>query len=168
MPSTFHHSATRNGGRRITTSSFGDISESLAQHLNKPFPPLKFLPVLALRVLTHLNHHDSVTGHNSRSRFSVGLRLPPYFYLSVSLHSCHRQGDEHSRLTCCSTLQCLPAAVEHDHSRIATRVLNTLASVNTLLLLLCLPAAVEDYSGIAARVLNAHSLGEYVAPHWRL
>jgi hypothetical protein len=35
-------------------------------------------------------------------------------------------------------LQGLPAAAEHDHGRIATRVLNT------------------------------HSLGEHVAPHWRL
>jgi hypothetical protein len=38
-----------------------------------------------------------------------------------------------------------------------------------LLFLQGLPAAAEhDHSRIAARVLNTHSLGEYVAPHWRL
>jgi hypothetical protein len=38
-----------------------------------------------------------------------------------------------------------------------------------LLFLQGLPAAAEhDHSRIAARVLNTHSLGEHVAPHWRL
>ncbi len=38
-----------------------------------------------------------------------------------------------------------------------------------LLFLQCLPAAAEHgHSCIAARVLNTHSLGEHVAPHWRL
>ena len=38
-----------------------------------------------------------------------------------------------------------------------------------LLFLQGLPAAAEhDHSRIAARVLNTHSLGENVAPHWRL
>lgn len=38
-----------------------------------------------------------------------------------------------------------------------------------LLFLQRLPAAAEhDHSRIAARVLNTHSLGEYVAPHWKL
>ena len=38
-----------------------------------------------------------------------------------------------------------------------------------LLFLQGLPVAAEhDHSRIAARVLNTHSLGEYVAPHWRL
>ncbi|KAN0125612.1 Ribonuclease-III-like domain containing protein [Russula decolorans] len=115
VPSTFHHSV--NGGRRITTSSSGDVSESLAQHLNKTFPPLEFPPSLAQRVLTHLSHHDSVTGHNSRFAFLGRRTLEAYMLLF---------------------LQGLPVAAEHDHSR------------------------------IAARVLNTHSLGEYVDPHWRL
>ena len=38
-----------------------------------------------------------------------------------------------------------------------------------LLFLQALPAAAEhDHSRMAHRVLNTHSLGEYVAPHWRL
>ncbi|KAF8483793.1 ribonuclease-III-like-domain-containing protein [Russula ochroleuca] len=115
VPSTFRHST--DGGRRITTPSSGHVSESLAQHLNKTFPPLEFPPALAQRLLTHLSHRDSLTGHNSRFSFLGRRTLEAYMMLF---------------------LQGLPAAAEHDHSR------------------------------IAARVLNTHGLGEHVAPHWRL
>jgi hypothetical protein len=70
------------------------------------------------------------------SRFSVGLRLPAHFYQRhLILTIAGRRTLEAYMLL---FLQGLPAAAEHDHSR------------------------------IAARVLNTHSLGEYVAPHWRL
>ena len=71
VPSTFRHSA--DGGPRVTTPSSGDVSESLAQHLNETFPPLEFPPALAQRVLTHLSHRDSLTGHNSRFSFLGGV-----------------------------------------------------------------------------------------------
>jgi hypothetical protein len=71
VPSTFHHSA--DSGRRTATPSSGDVSESLVQHLSKTFPPLEFPPELAQRVLTHLSHRDSVTGHNSRFAFLGGV-----------------------------------------------------------------------------------------------
>src|SRR6267154_1839929 len=87
VSSTLHHSV--NGGRRITTPSSGDVSELLAQHLNKTFPPLEFPPALAQRVLTHLSHHDSVTGHNSRFAFLGGVASPGSL-LSASFNSCHR------------------------------------------------------------------------------
>ena len=68
------------GGRRITILSSGDVYELLAQHLNKTFPPLEFPPALAQRVLTHLSHHDSVTGHNSRFAFLGGVASPSLLY----------------------------------------------------------------------------------------
>jgi len=88
VPSTYHHSAS--GDRRITTQSSGDVSELLAQHLNKTFPPLEFPPALAQRVLTHLSHHDSVIGHNSRFAF-LGRVASPGSLLSAPLNSCHRR-----------------------------------------------------------------------------
>ncbi|KAI0002183.1 ribonuclease-III-like-domain-containing protein [Russula compacta] len=113
--STIPHSPT--GGRRITTPSSANVSDSLAQHLNKTFPPLEFPPALAQRILTHLSHRDSIMGHNSRFSFLGRRTLEAYLLLF---------------------LQGLPAAAEHDHSR------------------------------IAARVLNTHTLGEHVAPLWGL
>ncbi|KAI0251145.1 hypothetical protein BJV78DRAFT_1275462 [Lactifluus subvellereus] len=101
----------------MTTPSSADVSKSLSQHLNQTFAPLKFPPALAQRILTHMSHHDSVIGHNSRFSFLGRRTLEAYLLLFF---------------------QGLPAAAEHDHSR------------------------------IAARVLNTHSLGEHVAPHWRL
>jgi hypothetical protein len=70
------------------------------------------------------------------SRFSVGSRLLFYFYSyhSILVIAGRRTLEAYMLLF----LQGLSAAAEHDHSRIATRVLNT------------------------------YSLGEYVAPHWRL
>lgn len=67
VPSTFHQSTDR--GRRTTTLASADVSEQLARHLNQTFTPLEFPPALAQRILTHLSHHDSVTGHNSRFTF---------------------------------------------------------------------------------------------------
>lgn len=70
------------------------------------------------------------------SRFLVGLRLPAHFYQRhlILVISGRRTLEAYMLLF----LQGLPAAAEHDHSRIAHRALNT------------------------------HSLGDYVAPHWRL
>ncbi|KAH9976185.1 ribonuclease-III-like-domain-containing protein [Lactifluus volemus] len=115
-PFTFHH--VPEGGRRLTTpTSSPDTFSSLSQHLNQTFPPLKFSPELAQRILTHISHRDSLIGHNSRFSFLGRRTLEAYLLLF---------------------LQGLPVAAEHDHARIADRVLNT------------------------------HSLGEHVAPHWRL
>jgi len=101
-PSTFHHST--DDGRRITTLTSADVSESLARHLDETFAPLKFPPALAQRILTHLSHRDSVRGHNSRFAFLGRRTLEAYLLLF---------------------LQGLSAAAEHDHSRIVARVLNT-------------------------------------------
>jgi hypothetical protein len=119
-PSTFHHSA--DGGRRITTPGSGDVSESHVQHLSKTFPPLEFPPELALRILTHLSHRDSVIGHNLCFA-SVGLHLTFCFYKFLIRFAIAgwRTLDAYMLLF----LQGLPAAAEHDHSRIAARVLNT-------------------------------------------
>lgn len=67
VPSTFHQSTDE--GRRTITLDSADVSALLARHLNKTFTPLEFPPALAQRVLTHLSHHDSVRGHNSRFTF---------------------------------------------------------------------------------------------------
>jgi hypothetical protein len=70
------------------------------------------------------------------SRFLVGLRLLAHFYQRhLTFAIAGRRTLEAYMLL---FLQGLPVAAEHDHSR------------------------------IAARVLNTHSLGEYVDPHWRL
>ncbi|KAI9508555.1 ribonuclease-III-like-domain-containing protein [Russula earlei] len=94
-----------------------DVSETLAQYLNGKFAPLQFPPALAQRILTHISHRDSAVGHNSRFAFLGRRTLEAYFLLF---------------------LQGLPAAAEHDHAR------------------------------IAARVLHSHCLGAHVAPHWGL
>jgi len=104
--------------RQVTAKpSYPDVSDSLAHYLNKTFAPLQFPPALAQRILTHLSHRDSVVGHNSRFSFLGRRTLDAYLLLF---------------------LQGLPAAAEHDHAR------------------------------IAARVLNTHCLGEHVAPRWGL
>lgn len=41
----------------------------LVEHLNGLFPPLKFPPELARRILTHGSHPSSVDGHNARFDF---------------------------------------------------------------------------------------------------
>jgi hypothetical protein len=91
---TIAHTHTEaDGGRRITTPSSGHVSESLAQHLNKTFPPLEFPPALAQRLLTHLSHRDSLTGHNSRFSFLGGVAsLVPR--LSVPSNFCHRRAKD--------------------------------------------------------------------------
>jgi hypothetical protein len=134
VPSAIPHSV--DSGRRIQTQS-ADVSEPLVQYLNQTFSPLNFPPALAQRVLTHLSHRDSVTGHNSRFAFlGADICLFPCFY------PCHLVISITGRRTLEAYLflflQGLPAAAEHDHSR------------------------------IVARVLNTHALGENVAPHWRL
>ncbi|KAI0302369.1 ribonuclease-III-like-domain-containing protein [Multifurca ochricompacta] len=103
--------------QRIATPNLPNFSDSLSQHLNQTFKPLKFPPALAQRILTHLSHRDSVIGHNSRFAFLGRRTLEAYLLLF---------------------LQGLPAAADHDHSR------------------------------IVARVLNTHTLGEHVTPHWKL
>jgi hypothetical protein len=72
VPSTFHQSTDE--GRRTTTLASTDVSAPLARHLNETFTPLEFPPALAQRILTHLSHHDSVRGHNSRFTF-LGMFL---------------------------------------------------------------------------------------------
>jgi Ribonuclease-III-like len=139
-PFTFHH--VPEGGRRLTTpTSSPDTFSSLSQHLNQTFPPLKFSPELAQRILTHISHRDSLIGHNSRfsflgiAIFIFFLPLCPLLSSNLSLSITGRRTLEAYLLL---FLQGLPVAAEHDHARIADRVLNT------------------------------HSLGEHVAPHWRL
>ena len=137
-PSTVRHST--DDSRRITTPSSPDVSESLARHLDKTFAPLEFPPSLAQRILTHLSHRDSVIGHNSRFAF-LGAFLKPFVLFPVSspcLFVIVTAGRRTLEAYLLLFLQGLTAAAEHDHSR------------------------------IAARVLNTHTLGEHVAPHWRL
>ena len=62
----------------------------------------------------------------------------------------------------------LPACFYQRHLILAITGRRTLEAY-MLLFLHGLPAAAEhDHSRIAARVLNTHTLGECVAPHWRL
>lgn len=74
-PSTVRHSTV--DSRRITKPASADVSGSLARHLDKTFAPLEFPPELAQRILTHLSHHDSVIGHNSRFAFLGPFKIIP-------------------------------------------------------------------------------------------
>lgn len=85
VPSAFRHAP--DAGRRMTTPSSADASDSLSQHLNQTFAPLKFPPTLAQRILTHISHHDSVIGHSSRFSFLGACGGPCHvIYLCSCLH----------------------------------------------------------------------------------
>jgi len=105
LASTAYATAHAPAERSITPPSSANAGpELLSQHLNETFVPLQFPPVVAQRILTHLSHRDSVTGHNSRFAFLGRRTLEAYLLLF---------------------LQGLPAAAEHDHARIVARALNT-------------------------------------------
>lgn len=77
----------------------------MEQHLNSLFPPLKFPPELAARILTHTSHPDAIYRHNARLSF-IGRRILQT-YLHLFLHSS-------------------PALhPTHDYSQISQRALNT-------------------------------------------
>ncbi|KAH9006144.1 ribonuclease-III-like-domain-containing protein [Lactarius hatsudake] len=120
LASTAYATAHAPAERRATPPTPANapaVPEHLSQHLDKTFAPLKFPPTVAQRILTHLSHRDSVTGHNSRFAFLGRRTLEAYLLLF---------------------LQALPAAARHDHAR------------------------------IVAHVLNTHTLGQHVAPRWKL
>ncbi|KAL6304703.1 ribonuclease-III-like-domain-containing protein [Sparassis latifolia] len=58
--------------------------EELEEHLNELFPPLKFPPDLAARILTHSSHPEAVQRHNARLSF-IGRRVLQS-YLLLFLH----------------------------------------------------------------------------------
>ncbi|KAI0260185.1 hypothetical protein BC834DRAFT_832245 [Gloeopeniophorella convolvens] len=111
-----HHPGAERGARLASTSPAA-LGEAAAKHLSTTLAPLDFPPALAQRLLTHLSHRDAVIGHNARFAFLGRRAMEAYLLLF---------------------LQGLPAAADHDHAR------------------------------IAARVLHTHLLGEHVAPQWGL
>ncbi|KAF8699037.1 hypothetical protein AX14_001006 [Amanita brunnescens Koide BX004] len=79
---------------KVSPSSHAMSSNShLVEHLNGLFPPLKFPPELARRILTHGSHPSSVDGHNARFDF-IGRRVIESYLLlflnsSSALRSAH-------------------------------------------------------------------------------
>ncbi|KAH9944914.1 ribonuclease-III-like-domain-containing protein [Amylocystis lapponica] len=71
----------------------GSSPEEMAQHLNSQFPPLKFPPELAARVLTHASHPDAVLRHNARMSF-IGRRVLQS-YLLLFMHASPALQDAH-------------------------------------------------------------------------
>jgi hypothetical protein len=133
VPSTFHHPTDE--GQRITTPASANVSELLARHLNKTFAPLEFPPTLAQRILTHLSHHDSAIGHNSRFAFLGVFYNDSSHFLSVSYNHWLLQGGERSKLTSYSS--CKGSREPPNTTTLASPPVSCtrMSSVNTLLLI---------------------------------
>ncbi|KAI0772996.1 hypothetical protein BD413DRAFT_712102 [Trametes elegans] len=103
LPSRSYHSTSENTAQTSRAAQVPTPSKSredwkrqdavLARHLDDVFPPLKFPPELASRILTHASHPDAMRRHNGRLSF-VGRRVLQS-YLLMFIHSSPAYRPEH-------------------------------------------------------------------------
>lgn len=94
----------------------------MEQHLNSLFPPLKFPPELAARILTHTSHPDAIYRHNARLSF---IGMPPKLIQRGVIFS-QDPGRRILQTYLHLFLHSSPALhPTHDYSQISQRALNT-------------------------------------------
>ncbi|OCH86731.1 hypothetical protein OBBRIDRAFT_837931 [Obba rivulosa] len=79
--------------RFSTVEELQATTAELETYMNSLFPPLKFPPSLAARILTHASHPDAIYRHNARMNF-IGRRVLQS-YLFLFLHSSDALKPEH-------------------------------------------------------------------------